>query len=57
LDTTIISDSQLKVVIPAKLLESPTSVQIVVMNGDVMGMSDGYFGYPRSNSVTFTVTP
>jgi len=44
-------------VIPAKLLESPTSVQIVVMNGDIMGMSDGYFGYPRSNAVTFTVTP
>lgn len=57
LQTTIISNSQLAAVIPAKLLRSPTSVQIVVMNGDVMGMSDGYFGYPRSNSVTFTVTP
>ena len=56
LQTTIISDSQLTVVVPAKLLHSPTSFQIVVMNGDVMGMSDGYFGYPRSNSVTFTVT-
>jgi trimeric autotransporter adhesin len=57
LQTTIISSSQLTAVIPAKLLQSPNSVQIVVMNGDVMGMSDGYFGYPRSNSVTFTVTP
>ena len=57
LQTTIISNSQLTAVIPAKLLQSPTSVQIVVMNGDVMGMSDGFFGYPRSNSVTFTVTP
>jgi len=57
LQTTITSSSQLTAVIPAKLLQSPTSVQIVVMNGDVMGMSDGYFGYPRSNSVTFTVTP
>jgi len=57
LQTTIISSSQLTAVIPAKLLESPTSVQIVVMNGDIMGMSDGYFGYPRSNAVTFTVTP
>lgn len=56
LQTTIISSSQLTAVIPAKLLQSPTSAQIVVMNGDVMGMSDGYFGYPRSNSVTFTVT-
>ena len=57
LQTTIISSSQLTAVIPAKLLQSPGSAQIVVMNGDVMGMSDGYFGYPRSNSVTFTVTP
>ena len=57
LQTTIISSSQLTAVIPANLLQSPTSVKIVVMNGDVMGMSDGFFGYPRSNSVTFTVTP
>jgi hypothetical protein len=57
LDTTILSDTQMTAVIPAKLLGSATSVQIVVMNGDVMGMSDGYFGYPRSNSVTFTVVP
>lgn len=57
LNTTIVSSSQLTAVIPAKLLQSPSSVQIVVMNGDVMGMTDGYFGYPRSNSVTFTVAP
>jgi len=57
LKTTIISSSQLTAVIPAELLQSSTSVQIVVMDGDVMGMSDGYFGYPRSNSVTFSVTP
>lgn len=57
LQTAIISNSQLTAVIPAKLLESPISIQIVVMNGDVMGMSDGFFGYPRSNSVTFTVAP
>lgn len=57
LQTSIISDTQLKAVIPSALLQSPTSVQIVVMNGDIMGMSDGYFGYPRSNSLTFTVTP
>jgi trimeric autotransporter adhesin len=56
LQTTIISSSQLTAVIPAKLLESPTSVQIVVMNGDVMGMSDGYFGYPEAKPATFTVT-
>jgi hypothetical protein len=57
LQTTIISGSQLTALIPAKLLQSPTSVQIVVMSGDIMGMTDGYFGYPRSNSVTFSVTP
>jgi hypothetical protein len=57
LQTTIIGGSQLTAVIPAKVLQNPTSVQIVVMNGDVMGMSDGYFGYPRSNAVTFTVNP
>jgi trimeric autotransporter adhesin len=57
LQTTIVSSSQVTAVIPASILQSPTSVQILVMNGDVMGMSDGYFGYPRSNSVTFTVTP
>jgi hypothetical protein len=57
LQTTIVSSTQLTAVIPAALLKSPGSVQIVVMNGDVMGMTDGYFGYPRSNSVSFTVTP
>jgi hypothetical protein len=32
-------------------------VQIVVLTGDSMGMSDGFFGYPKSNAVTFNVTP
>ena len=57
LNTTIVSSTQLTAVIPTALLQNPTSVQIVVVNGDVMGMSDGYFGYPKSNSVTFTVAP
>lgn len=57
LQTTIVNDSQLTAVMPAKLLTGAASVQIIVMNGDVMGMSDGYFGYPRSNSVPFTVSP
>ena len=57
LQTTIVGGSQLTAVIPATLLQRPTSVQIVVMNGDVQGMTDGYFGYPRSNAVTFTVDP
>lgn len=57
LQTTFVSSSELNAVIPAALLQDPGSVQIVVLNGDVMGMTDGYFGYPKSNSVTFTVTP
>jgi hypothetical protein len=57
LHTTFVSSSQLTAVIPAALLQNSISVQIVVLTGDPMGMSDGYFGYPKSNSVTFTVTP
>jgi hypothetical protein len=57
LSTTVVSSSQLTAVIPAALLRDPVSVQIVVLTGDPMGMSDGFFGYPRSNSVPFTVTP
>jgi hypothetical protein len=57
LQTTIVSDSKVTAIIPAPLLQVPTSVQIVVLNGDVMGMSDGYFGYLRSNAVSFEVTP
>ena len=57
LQTTIVNQSQVTAVIPAALLQALTSVQIVVMNGDIQGMSDGYFGYPRSNVITFTVTP
>ena len=57
LHTTFISSSQLTAVIPADFLQNPNSVQIVVLTGDPMGMSDGFFGYPKSNSVTFAVTP
>ena len=57
LHTTFVSSSQLTAVIPAALLQNPTSVQVVVLNGDPFGMSDGFFGYPKSNSVIFTVTP
>jgi hypothetical protein len=57
LDTNFVSSSQLTALIPAALLQNANSVQIVVVTGDIMGMSDGFFGYPKSNSVTFTVTP
>jgi IPT/TIG domain len=55
--TTFVSSTQLTVVIPTTLLQNPNSVQIVVLTGDSMGMSDGFFGYPRSNAVSFTVSP
>jgi hypothetical protein len=57
LHTRFVSSSELTAVVPAALLQDSVSVQIVVLTGDIMGMSDGYFGYPKSNSVTFTVTP
>jgi hypothetical protein len=57
LDTAFVNSNQLTAVIPAALLQKPVSVRIVVLTGDVMGMSDGFFGYPESNSMSFTVTP
>jgi hypothetical protein len=57
LNTTFVSGSQLTAVIPAALLQDPVSVEIIVVTGDPMGMSDGFFGYPKSNALTFTVTP
>ena len=57
LNTTFVSGSQLTAVVPAALLKDPVSVQIIIVTGDPMGMSDGFFGYPKSNAVSFTVTP
>jgi hypothetical protein len=57
LNTTFDSDTQLTAVIPGALLRNPGFGQIVVLTGDPMGMSDGFFGYPKSNSVTFIVSP
>jgi hypothetical protein len=57
LNTKFVNSKQLTAVIPAALLQNSSSAQIVVLTGDVMGMSDGFFGYPKSNAVTFTVTP
>ena len=55
--TTFVSETELAAIIPADLLQSSSSVRIVVLNGDQMGMSDGFFGYPRSNDVKFIVSP
>jgi len=54
--TRFVSSSQLTAVIPAKFLTTPTTAQLFVVNGDGMGWSDGYKGYPRSNVVTFAIT-
>src|SRR6185369_110069 len=48
LNTKFVSSTQLTAVIPATLLQNSSSAQIVVLTGDVMGMSDGFFGYPKS---------
>src|ERR1051325_1359909 len=37
--TTFVSSTQLTAVIPGALLQNPATVQIVVLNGDSMGMS------------------
>jgi IPT/TIG domain-containing protein len=55
LDTKYVSDTQVTAVIPANLLRDPASVQVSVVNGDSMGWSDGYHGYPTSNSLPFAV--
>lgn len=54
--TTSVNSNQLTAVIPAALLQKPVSVQVLVLTGDPMGMSDGFFGYPKSNPITFIVT-
>jgi len=50
-----VSDTQLTAVIPASLLKDPGSAQVIVVNGQTMGWSDGYRGYPRSNALPFTI--
>jgi trimeric autotransporter adhesin len=55
LNTRYLSDTQLTAVIPASLLKDPASAQVIVVNGQTMGWSDGYTGYPRSNALSFTI--
>ena len=55
LSTKYVSDTQLTAVIPARLLELPSSTTLSVVNGDSQGWSDGYRGYPRSNFFVFSV--
>jgi hypothetical protein len=54
-NTRYISDTQLTAVIPASLLKDPGSAQVIVVNGQTMGWSDGYRGYPQSNALPFAI--
>jgi hypothetical protein len=53
--TRYVSDTQLTAIIPANLPKNPASAEVSVVNGDVMGWSDGLRGYPQSNALTFAV--
>jgi hypothetical protein len=52
-----VSGTELRAVIPAALLSHPVTAGVTAMNGDSMGFTDGYFGYPQSNLVSFNVMP
>jgi IPT/TIG domain len=55
LTTRFLSDTELSAVIPATLLKDPIDAQLLVQNADIMGLSDGYEGYPKSNPISFSV--
>src|SRR4029453_5610009 len=51
--TRYVSDTQLTAVIPASLLKDPATAQVLVVNGNSMGWTDGYRGYPQWNALRF----
>jgi len=53
--TKYVSETQLTAVIPARLLKDSATTQVLVVNGDSMGWSDGYRGYPQSNALPFAI--
>jgi hypothetical protein len=53
--TRFVSPTELTAVVPAALLTQPGTVRVWVINGDSMGISDGFRGYPTSNAVDFIV--
>jgi hypothetical protein len=57
LRTTFVSTTELTAVVPAALLNDVGTVHVFVENGDIMGISDGFHGYPMSSPVDFTVVP
>jgi hypothetical protein len=54
--TQFVSDTQLQATVPARLLAIPRVWELSVVNGDVMGWTDGYQAYPKSAAIPFTVT-
>jgi hypothetical protein len=56
LDTTFISSTELKAVVPATLLKTPVTAQVFVETGDPQGITDGV-SYPQSNPIAFTLRP
>jgi hypothetical protein len=54
--TKVVSSTELRVPIPSALLRSPGTVYLLVENGDPMGVTDGYEGYPKSNPIPFQIT-
>ena len=54
LATKYVSDTQLTAVLPARLLQTPGSAQLLVVDGDVEGYLDGH-QYLKSNAVSFSV--
>lgn len=54
--TTFVSSTELRVVIPARLLAQRGSAELIVANGDEMTWSDGGgSAYPKSNAVSFAI--
>jgi len=55
LPTRFDSSTQLTATVPSTLLTTAGTVKILIVNGDPMGYSDGFEGYPSSKPVTFTI--
>jgi len=53
--TRVSSDSQLTARVDASLLKHPVSVEVRVVNGDVVEWWEGYREYPVSNALSFAV--
>jgi len=54
--TKVISRTEISVTLSASLLREVGTAYLLVENGDLMGVGDGYDGYPKSNLVEFRIT-